>query len=59
MKCVLRGKFIALSAFMKKLEKSHTINLIPHLKSLDQKEANTEEEYTAGNSQLRAENNTK
>ena len=41
MKAVLRGKFIALSAFIKKLERSHTSNLTAHLKALEQKEANT------------------
>jgi hypothetical protein len=30
MKAVLRGKFIALSAFIKKLERSHTSNLKKH-----------------------------
>jgi hypothetical protein len=33
---VLRGKFIALSAFLKKLERSHTSNLPAQLKSLEQ-----------------------
>ena len=41
MKAVLRGKFIALSAFIKKLERPYTSNLTPHLKALEQKEANT------------------
>ena len=41
MKAVLKGKFIALSAFIKKLERSHTSNLTAHLKALEQKEANT------------------
>jgi hypothetical protein len=31
----------ALSAFMKKLERSYTSNLTAHLKALEQKEANT------------------
>jgi hypothetical protein len=39
MKTVLSEKFIALSAFIKKLEKSHRINL-----DLEQKEANTLQE---------------
>ena len=38
---MLRGKFIALRAFIKKLEISHTSNLTAHLKALVQKEANT------------------
>jgi hypothetical protein len=37
MKVVLRGKFIALSTFIKKSERSHTINLQAHLKALEQK----------------------
>jgi hypothetical protein len=34
-------KFIALSAFIKKLEKSHTNNLTAYLEALEQKEENT------------------
>ena len=41
MKAVLRGKFITLSGFIKKLEKSHTSNLTAYLKALEKKEANT------------------
>ena len=41
MKAALRGKFIALSAFIKKLERSHTTNLTPYLKVLEQKVATT------------------
>ena len=41
MKAVLRGKFIALSAFIKKLERSYTSNLTTHLKTLEQKQGNT------------------
>jgi hypothetical protein len=40
-KTELRGKFIALSAFIKKLERSYTSNLKAHLIALEQKEANT------------------
>ena len=43
MKAVLRGKFIVLSSFIKKLERSHTGNLTAHLKPLEQKEVNTPE----------------
>ncbi|KAL6032457.1 hypothetical protein STEG23_011361 [Scotinomys teguina] len=39
MKAVLRGKFIALNAHMKKLQKSHINDLIAHLKALEQEEA--------------------
>jgi hypothetical protein len=39
-KAVLRGKFIALSALINKLERSYTINLTAHLRTLEQKEAN-------------------
>jgi hypothetical protein len=34
MKAVLRGKFIALSAFKKKLERAYTSSLTAHLKAL-------------------------
>jgi hypothetical protein len=34
MKEVLRGKFMTLNAFIKKLERSHGINLIAYLKAL-------------------------
>ena len=40
MKAVLRGKFIALNAYIKKLEKSHSSELTEHLKTLEQKDAN-------------------
>ena len=40
MKAVLRGKFIALSALLKKLKSSYTNNIIEHLRALEQKEAN-------------------
>jgi hypothetical protein len=38
---VFRGYFIALSAFIKKLEISYISNLTVHLRALEQKEANT------------------
>jgi hypothetical protein len=41
MKAVLRGKFIALNTPIKKLEPSYTSNLTAHLRTLEQKEANT------------------
>jgi hypothetical protein len=41
MKAVLRGKFITLSALVKKLERSYTNNLTAHLRALEQKEANS------------------
>jgi hypothetical protein len=41
MKAVLREKFIALSALLKKLERYYTSNLITHIRDLEQKEANT------------------
>jgi hypothetical protein len=40
MKAVLRGKFIALRALIKKLERSYHNNLTAHLKALEQKEEN-------------------
>ena len=41
MTAVLRGKFIALNAYIKKLEKSHSSELTEHLKTLEQKEASS------------------
>ena len=41
MKAVLRGNFITLKAYMKKVEKSHTSDLTKHLKALEQKEADS------------------
>jgi hypothetical protein len=41
MKAVLRGKSIALSVLVKKLERSYTSNLTAHLTTLEQKESNT------------------
>ena len=40
LKVVLRGKHIALSASIKKLEKAYTSSLTAHLKAVEQKEAN-------------------
>ena len=39
MKAVLKGKFIALSAFIKNLERAHTSDLTAHMKALEEKEA--------------------
>ena len=44
MEAVLREKFIALSAYMKKGEKFHTSDLTAHLKVLEQKEADSPSE---------------
>jgi hypothetical protein len=41
MKVVLRRKFIALNTFIKKLVRSHIIDLTVHTKGLEQKGANT------------------
>ena len=41
MKAVVRGKLIALSALVRKLERFYTSNLIAHLKALVQKDAST------------------
>jgi hypothetical protein len=41
MKVVLRGKFIALSALVTKLERPYTSKLAAHLRALEQKEANS------------------
>ena len=37
----MKANFIARSAFLKKLERSHTSNLTAYLKALEQKEVNT------------------
>ena len=39
LKAVLRGKFIALSAHLKKTEKAYIEDLTAHLKALEKKEA--------------------
>ena len=39
MKAVLRGKFIALSAHIKKMEKTHLRDLTAHLKALGEKKS--------------------
>jgi hypothetical protein len=41
MKAVLRRKLIALSASKKKLERTYMSSLTAHLKTLEEKEANT------------------
>ena len=41
MKAVLRGKFVALSASKKRMERVYTNSLTVHLKALEQKGANT------------------
>ena len=41
MKAVLKRKFIEINAYIKKLGKSHTSELTEHLKTLEQKEANS------------------
>ena len=41
MKTELRGKFIALNAYIKKLEKSNTSKLAEQLKALEQTEENS------------------
>ena len=41
MKAVLRGKLIALSSYIKKVEKTHTGDLIAHLKVLEQRQENS------------------
>ena len=41
MKAVLRGKFIAIGAQIKKREKAHIEDLTVHLKALEKKEADS------------------
>ena len=57
---VLRGKFIALSALVKKWERSYTNNLTAHLRALEQREATSPKRSRKQERvKLRAENNTK
>jgi hypothetical protein len=55
MKTVLRGKFIALSALVKKLERFYTNNLTAQLRALEQKDANSPKR-SRGNSQTQCRN---
>jgi hypothetical protein len=41
MKALIKGKIMDLSASKKKLERAYTSSLIAHLKTLEEKEANT------------------
>ena len=41
MKAVLSGKFLALSAYVNKVEKAHNSDLTTHLKALEQIEADS------------------
>ena len=45
MKAVLRGKFIALSALVRRLESSYTNNLTAQLIALELKEANSHKRH--------------
>jgi hypothetical protein len=57
MKAVVRGKFIALIASKKKLERAYTSSLTAHLKALEQKRNKyTQEESRAGNNQTQGLN---
>lgn len=51
MKAVLRGKFLALSASLKKLEVSYISNLKVHLIALEKRSQHTKQEYKTGNNQ--------
>ena len=56
MKAVLKGQFIALSAFIKVLESSHTSNIKVHLKALGVKKKQTLLRGIGGNSGLKSIN---
>jgi hypothetical protein len=59
MKAVLRGRFIALSNLLKKLERFYTSSLTVHLRAVEQKEANTSKRSTQQEIvELRAKINT-
>jgi hypothetical protein len=49
MKAVLRGKLVALIAYIKILERSHTSDLIAYLKALEKLNKHSQEEYIARN----------
>ena len=53
-KAVLRGKFIAIQAYLKKQEKSHVNNLTLHLKELE-KEEKQNPKLAEGKKSLRSE----
>ena len=55
-KSVLRGKFIALSAQLKKTEKAHIGDLTAHLKALEKRNRLTQEEQKTGNNQTEGRN---
>ena len=58
MKAALRGEFMVLSDFKKKLERSHTSNLSAYRETLEQKEGNTpNRDKRQEIIKLRAENN--
>jgi hypothetical protein len=52
MKAVLQGKFIALHAYIKKMETSHTNNLTEHLKDRTKTSKYNQEELMAENDQV-------
>jgi len=58
-KAVLRGKFIAIQAYLKKQEKSHINNLTLHLKQLEKEEMNTRVSRRKEILKIRAEINAK
>ena len=51
MKAGLRGKFIALSAHIKKTEKAHISDLTSHLKAIEKKRSRLTQEEKTGNNQ--------
>jgi hypothetical protein len=57
MKAVLRGKFIALSASKKKLERAYTSSSTAHLKALEQEENSPKWSRLQEIIKLRAETN--
>jgi hypothetical protein len=56
-KAVLRGKFIALSAYIKRSERSQINNLIPQLKFLEKQEQANPKKSRREIRKIRAENN--
>ena len=58
-KAVLRGRFIAIQAYLKKQEKSQINNLILHLKQLEKEEIKNPRLVEGKKSKIRAEINAK
>ena len=50
-KAVLRGKFIVIQSFLKRIETSQINNLTLHLQELEEQQKTTQSKYKEGNNQ--------